>query len=350
MIGRLFHSVMSWPKRAKARLARLAYRRRWEIGTVVAFLVIGGLVYVPKMQVDGLWFESAVEKSKLEGEHRRTLLQLAAGLFVIVGLYFGWKRIEIANETRLTDLFVRANEQLGSGNLEIRLGGIYALEQVSKDSEKYRWTVIEILTAYAREWSKRERAETKAREEKPNDAQDTDKDETVQSEDEERSRNTAAGTDILAIATILRRREGEIDTEPDGLDLSGVDFRKADLRKADLREANLRGANLREANLFGADLFGADLRNANLQKADLQEANLREAKLREAKLREANFHDADLSDANLGNADLGGAILSHTNQLTATQLLAAENPEAAILDEKLKRELDKALKEREKSK
>ena len=34
--------------------------------------------------------------------------------------------------------------------MEIRLGGIYALERISNESEKDYWPIMEILTAYVR--------------------------------------------------------------------------------------------------------------------------------------------------------------------------------------------------------
>ncbi len=36
-------------------------------------------------------------------------------------------------------------------NLEVRLGGIYALERIARDSPKDHWTIMEVLTAYVRE-------------------------------------------------------------------------------------------------------------------------------------------------------------------------------------------------------
>jgi hypothetical protein len=41
---------------------------------------------------------------------------------------------------------------LALATLEVRLGGIYALEKVAEDApEKYHCTVMEVLTAYVRE-------------------------------------------------------------------------------------------------------------------------------------------------------------------------------------------------------
>ena len=49
-----------------------------------------------------------------------------------------------------TDLFTRAIDQLGSEKLEVRLGGIYALERIARDSEKDHGPIMEVLVAFVR--------------------------------------------------------------------------------------------------------------------------------------------------------------------------------------------------------
>ena len=66
------------------------------------------------------------------------------------------KNLKIAQEGQITERFTRAVDQLGAidqlGNpaIEIRLGGIYALERIANESEKDYWPIMEILTAYVR--------------------------------------------------------------------------------------------------------------------------------------------------------------------------------------------------------
>src|SRR5262249_24358869 len=61
------------------------------------------------------------------------------------------------DETRraqLTERFTKAIDQLGQmadDKLDIRLGGIYALEQIAKESKELHRPVMEILTAFLRE-------------------------------------------------------------------------------------------------------------------------------------------------------------------------------------------------------
>jgi hypothetical protein len=93
------------------------------------------------------------------------MAQIAGGLALLFGLYFTWRRVEISQRTletqrdqQVTERFTRAIDQLGStdykGNkrMEIRLGGIYALERIAKDSPEREYsTTMKVLSAYVRE-------------------------------------------------------------------------------------------------------------------------------------------------------------------------------------------------------
>src|SRR5215216_2897935 len=66
------------------------------------------------------------------------------------------RTLELTEQGQITERSTRAIQQLGDtddkGNprLEIRLGGIYSLERISKDSPKDYSQIIDILTAYLR--------------------------------------------------------------------------------------------------------------------------------------------------------------------------------------------------------
>src|SRR5215218_5855243 len=87
----------------------------------------------------------------------------------IAGLVFGAIRAHaahvqarVAEQGHITDRFTKAVEQLGSDKLEVRLGGIYALERVARDSRRDHGPIMETLTAFVREnapWPPRESAE-----------------------------------------------------------------------------------------------------------------------------------------------------------------------------------------------
>jgi hypothetical protein len=58
---------------------------------------------------------------------------------------------EADQQRRITESFSKAIEQLGSEKLEVRVGGIYTLERISRESRSDHWPVMETLTAFVRE-------------------------------------------------------------------------------------------------------------------------------------------------------------------------------------------------------
>ena len=53
----------------------------------------------------------------------------------------------------MTDRYTKAIEQLGSDKLDVRIGGIYALERIARDSPRDHPTVMEVLSAFIRDHS-----------------------------------------------------------------------------------------------------------------------------------------------------------------------------------------------------
>jgi hypothetical protein len=59
-------------------------------------------------------------------------------------------QLQLTHEGQITDPFTKAVDQLGSQHLDVRVGGIYALERSARDSPPDRPTVEEVLTAFVR--------------------------------------------------------------------------------------------------------------------------------------------------------------------------------------------------------
>ena len=57
------------------------------------------------------------------------------------------KQTEADFQRRIIESFSRATEQLGNDKIEVRLGGIYTLERISRESPDDYWTVMETLCA-----------------------------------------------------------------------------------------------------------------------------------------------------------------------------------------------------------
>lgn len=61
--------------------------------------------------------------------------------------------IDAAREAQFPDRYSTAVEQLGSKNLDVRIGGIYALEGIAAEYSRHHPTVMELLAAFIREHS-----------------------------------------------------------------------------------------------------------------------------------------------------------------------------------------------------
>ncbi|MFC4855323.1 pentapeptide repeat-containing protein [Actinophytocola glycyrrhizae] len=55
-----------------------------------------------------------------------------------------------AGERRVTELYGKAADQLGSDKAPVRLAGVYALERLAQDQPRHRQTVVNLLCAYLR--------------------------------------------------------------------------------------------------------------------------------------------------------------------------------------------------------
>jgi len=299
-------------------------------------LILGGIISVllfwklPGWQVSR---SNATDENRFdrENEARKTLAQIVGGMFVLFGLYSSLNTLDLSREGQITERFTRAIEQLGASDaagqpkLELRLGGIYALERIARDSERDYGVIMEVLTTYVREHSPRKKLDFEPQAticiEKASivgPKAPAPKMATPKAALDEAPR---IGADIQAILTVLGRRELRYDKSPldlsatnlRGAHLHGMDFRGVDLHSADLREADFEGANLRGVELYNADLRRACLTDAHLEKANLGGAKLWEAKFHRTHLNQALFPDAHLDKGMLAGAILTGATLNGAN-------------------------------------
>jgi hypothetical protein len=200
------------------------------------------------------WYAASWDKltdpkdiAKLESDTQTTLVQAVGGLALFWGLFFTAKTWRTTQEGQITDRFTKAIAQLGEQGpekLAVRLGGIYALERIARDSERDHWPIMEILTAYVREnapWKEEEQRSTE--EISPCETQPT---QSFQSPPK-------LTTDIQAILTVLGR--------------CARTFGKGKGQHLDLRRTALRGADLRGAHLEMTFLSMKTLYQAQLDPA-----------------------------------------------------------------------------------
>ena len=107
---------------------------------------------VPQWQVAYVF--SAKDRIDLETKSRQTMAQILGGAALLGGLFFTAQTLQTTQEGQITERFTKAIDQLGKSGehtLAVRLGGIYALERIARDSAKDHEPIMEILTAFVRE-------------------------------------------------------------------------------------------------------------------------------------------------------------------------------------------------------
>jgi uncharacterized protein YjbI with pentapeptide repeats len=237
---------------------------------------------------------------KARSDVRMAAIQIVGGTALLVGLVFTNRSLGLNQQGQITDRFTKATDQLGSDKPDIRLGGIYSMERIARDSKNDQGPVMEVLTAFGRE-----HAPTSTASAGPG--------------------STTVTTDVQAVLTVVGRRNTSNDPTNYILDLDHTDLNHANLVGAHLAGANLRGVFLRSADLRNADLRNADLIAAQLIAVNFKDgADLSGADLSRAHLSRADFSSANLSRANLTGADLsGGAILREGAVLANADLRGA---------------------------
>ena len=134
-----FQQVQEWTRRNPRRTL-------WIAGITVAILLL-------------VLFITHWNPYKKQHEAFTPLFTLVAGLAIAaVTLLRHFAQTDADRQRRLIESFSTAIEQLASDHVEVRLGGIYALERISQESPRDYGTVMETLTAFVRERTQRTEA------------------------------------------------------------------------------------------------------------------------------------------------------------------------------------------------
>ncbi|KOG27417.1 hypothetical protein ADK34_15620 [Streptomyces viridochromogenes] len=258
--------------------------------------------------------------------------------------------IRLAEHGQITNRFNVAVQNLGSKTLDVRLGGIYALQRIMQDSTRDQPTIVAVLSAYVREHAPDPKgAHTGVDHRPPTDIQaavnvlagrnpDPDADAVVDLQfsdlravrlDHPRLGNADLAYSDLRFAVLSHADLSKAHvshTSLNGADLADSQLSEADLRGSTLIGSRLMRSDLRRADLTGAELAGARLAGANLARANLTGANLIGADLSGADLSEANLTDANLKLANLAGANLAGTNRTRTKFTTPEDMSFPINP------------------------
>jgi hypothetical protein len=222
----------------------------------------------------------------------------AVGALVFTGL-----SLKTSEQGQITERYSRAVEQLGQAGadkLQIRLGGIYALERLAHDSPEDQPTIVEVLSTFIRTTAGIT--------------------EYIGDDDSGRSMwqcmrgEPNIPTDVQAALTVIGRRNTTDDGE----------------LPIDLSFTCLDGAKLLDANFSGVDFSYSSFSNVGLTGSDLSDADIKSASFFSANLNEVNFSGADLSGAQLHRLGLHGAILTKATHDEFTDVAGVEIDEKTI--------------------
>ncbi|MFD8415565.1 pentapeptide repeat-containing protein [Streptomyces sp. NPDC059650] len=265
-------------------------------------------------------------KEQIEAKNtiRQTLVHAAGGIVLVCTLAFSaiaavqsYATLQTQQSAQIADRYTKAVDQLGNKDEAVRAAAIFALERLSRDSDRDHDAIIQTISTFARNNTPR-----------PSSAKEQKREQT------DRPR-----ADIDAAILVLGRRDtrGEIDRlRLERIYLPNSNLRRLRLPGTLLHLANLSGVNaggkktdLRNVDLSNARLTCADFRQANISSYDPKgrnldrRTNMQYAHLIGADLKNANLQGALMRGAELRYAHLEGADLRYTKDLTADQLAQA---------------------------
>ncbi|WP_241671697.1 pentapeptide repeat-containing protein [Streptomyces sp. IB2014 016-6] len=235
---------------------------------------------------------------------------LIASLVAVAGLWYSSVQTRQANdharmandqarqdralmkEGQITDRYTAAVNNLGEDKMDVRLGGIYALQRIMQDSPRDHRTISNVLAAYVRTHAV-----------KP-----------------PRKGQGAPAADIYAALTVLGTRNAKRDGKDFQLDLRNTQLPDYELMNADLSRAMLSGTDLTGAWLTGVDLSYAIMLETDFTGAKFNASDLTGAILTGSDFTGTTFMDVDMNATNLNDVDLTGADLSDVSNLTRDQI------------------------------
>ena len=349
----------------------------WLLQAVVLLLFILGVTVIIQF--------AAAAFGPVETSHEaiRNIGLVAAAIlgvpFLIWRSVVAQKQVDVAEQSHITDRISKAVEQLGAEkvvkyhrtnakgtklyedgpdgkpdfkkpifneetkpNIEVRMGGIFALERIGKDSPDDHLQIMEILTAYIRENAPASSAENPS-EPAPKRPKDTSDVAAMQSylfaltsyyrfggAHWQWAETLKPRNDIQAAITVIGRRSAdlralEITTDTDG----ATTPIRLDLRKTCLQGADMQAGQFDNARFDGSRMEATLLDRARLNKAELNWARLNGARLNKAELNEARLNEAELNWAALNKAELNRAALNKA-ELNGARLNKAELNEARL--------------------
>jgi hypothetical protein len=222
---------------------------------------------------------------------------IAALVFTGLSLRQTYAQFTLNESGQITDRYTTAVADLGSSNETLRIGGIYALQRLMKDSPQDQPAIVQVLSAYVREAAPLPTTTAPSNE----------------------SAMSAPQIDVQTVLNILGSRNPAYDAGTQ-INLSGTD----------LVGAVLTGDSFAGADFSGTDLSHAELMNTNLNGANLGVFSPGPTNIGPFHFNQAtNLSYANLTDAKLANAGITFAVLDNAT-LTGTPYCKDPNMESRL--------------------
>lgn len=238
---------------------------------------------------------------KLVNESRTTAVQLVGGLALLIGLYFTKRNLQLTEHGKNTDRYVKAIEMLSQSpvggqkvNSVLRLGAVYSLAALARDSHILYWPAMDALSGLMRlknGW-KEIPSKTDDKVHPPPYIQAALEAVIFRRKASEKFRYDLSGAKLIGAFGLRRMWNSSSEF---------ANFRRCYLWSSDLTGAHLEGANFKNANCYSCNFSDADLSQANFVEVD--------------DVRYANFTDANLGGANFCGVNLADSVGLLTEQL-----------------------------------
>ncbi len=259
-------------------------------------------------------------------------------------------QVTMGEQSLLNERYQKSTDMLGSNVLAVRMGGIYALQQLAHDhAGLYHLQIMNLFCAFVRRPppdpevglgvpnAPRLRHDVQAimdaiaARDKSRRALEQSAGFALDLRDSDLSgaqmdRDVFLDGRVLFVSALIDQ-----DLGPDRfrLEFSGAQLARAQLDRANLQNARLNGANLSGASLTNANLSGARLVGANLSgRVRLIGANLSDAVLVGADLSSASFYYTTLSGTDFGadGDDKSWSVTGLTQAMLELAIADSNNP------------------------
>jgi len=263
---------------------------------------ISAIVFLPRLVANNYVNSRKEKRFEIENESRKTLIQILGGVAFFSTFYFSYQTYNLSYEQQITNRYTETIKLLSNENREVRIGALYGLERLFKDSKKDQISILQIINAYIRN-------------------------------------RTISISDMVVINYLdLFFKKPEVDDyscpfhnlpkniaqyNRDSI-LYSLDIQVAinilghsnnglirlDFSKLDLRGINFSNLNLSNSDFKNSILSHSDFRNSIIDSCDFDYAYCNSSTFSSSKIRKTTFSSAMLADANFYQADLSNSEIN----------------------------------------